>query len=413
MKEIITIQVSKFLNNELVEQIAQKQWHSTDPVFVNRSRQYVFDEITDENDCFGVVALTTKNEVVGRLHCVRNKENIKRWYYGDLFVIPEYRRMGIATQMIKAAKNQLSEMGAENLCCYVEPNNIASRQLQLAVGFEEKPFRKFNTFSNEGQIMYEVQIKEHFCVIPATVDDAYFVRILFVQNKKELNIGNISLDQWKEKLSKKEDNKKHCLICKGAIPIAYMELVKNEETSKNQISMFFVAKGFSHEQIYKFAENISKEMGTTIEITNDPSVEVLQAIAHRHGEIADKVLRGLNSIIQRAKSTTGYFAVILKNGAGEVIGFADFIQSSREPTKWLYTDLWVAPEHRCLGNAKAMVTAGCEYLSKIGGKTLLCTVDSENMPSLKTQRALGFREVENQPFEFFETSGLLMFEKTL
>lgn len=26
MKKIITIQISKFLNNELVEQIAQKQW---------------------------------------------------------------------------------------------------------------------------------------------------------------------------------------------------------------------------------------------------------------------------------------------------------------------------------------------------------------------------------------------------
>ena len=46
MKEIITIQISKFLNNELVEQIAQKQWHSQSPAFVNRSRQYIFDEIT-------------------------------------------------------------------------------------------------------------------------------------------------------------------------------------------------------------------------------------------------------------------------------------------------------------------------------------------------------------------------------
>ena len=77
-------------------------------------------------------------------------------------------------------------------------------------------------------------------------------------------------------------------------------------------------------------KNIEKEREITIEFTNDPGVEVLQAIAYRHGQIADKVLRGLNSIIQRAKNTTGYFAVILKNGAGEVIGFADFIQSRNE-----------------------------------------------------------------------------------
>ena len=55
MKEIIRIQISKFLSNELVEQIAQKQWHTTNPAFVNRSRQYVFDELTDDNDCFGVL----------------------------------------------------------------------------------------------------------------------------------------------------------------------------------------------------------------------------------------------------------------------------------------------------------------------------------------------------------------------
>lgn len=160
-------------------------------------------------------------------------------------------------------------------------------------------------------------------------------------------------------------------------------------------------------------KNIEKEREITIEITNNPGVEVLQAIAHRHGEIADKVLRGLNSIIQRAKSTTGYFAVILKNGAGEVIGFADFIQSSVEPTKWLYTDLWVAPEHRRVGNAKAIVTAGCEHLSKISAKTVLCNVEPNNLPSIKTQMALGFCEIPNEPFEFFENGGLLMFEKTL
>ncbi len=160
-------------------------------------------------------------------------------------------------------------------------------------------------------------------------------------------------------------------------------------------------------------KNYEKEKETTIEITNDPSLEILQAIANRHGQIADKVLRGLNSIIQRAKSTTGYFAVILKNGAGEVIGFADFIQSSGEPTKWLYTDLWVAPEHRRLGNAKTIVTAGCEHLQGNGAKTVLCNVEPNNLPSIKTQMALGFCEIPNEPFEFFENGGLLMFEKTL
>ena len=234
MKEIIRIQISKFLSDELVEQIAQKQWHSQSPAFVNRSRQYIFDEITDENDCFGVVALTAKNEVVGRLHCVRNKENIKRWYYGDLFVIPEYRRMGIATQMIEAAKNQLSEIGAQSLCCYVELDNIASRQLQKSVGFNERPFCTFNDFTNDGEIMYEFQIVDNLCIIPATENEAYFVRILFVQNKEKLSVGNIDMNEWKEILTEEE--------------ITYYKRGRNSHHSKNRrsisVSSYKMATGF-------------------------------------------------------------------------------------------------------------------------------------------------------------------------
>ena len=129
MKEIITIQISKFLTNDLVKKIAQKQWKTTDPSWINRSRQYVFDEFMNENDCFGVVATTSNDDVVGRLHCVRNENNSRLWYYGDLFVIPEYRRMGIASQMIRTSMNYLSELGAAMLRCYVEPDNTPSRKL--------------------------------------------------------------------------------------------------------------------------------------------------------------------------------------------------------------------------------------------------------------------------------------------
>ncbi len=96
MKDIVTIQISKFLTNEYVEQIAQSQWKALTPQFTNRSRQYIFDELVNSNDCFGVIATTAKNQIIGRIHCVRNENNPHLWYYGDLFVIPEYRRRGIA-----------------------------------------------------------------------------------------------------------------------------------------------------------------------------------------------------------------------------------------------------------------------------------------------------------------------------
>ena len=166
MDEIITIQISKFLTDEYVRQIAQKQWRTDAPQWVNRSRQYIFDEIMNDNNCFGVVAITQNGTVIGRIHCVRNESDQRLWYYGDLFITPEYRRKGIASQMIHAAIDHLAELGAVALRCYVDPKNTPSRNFQLSVGFSEKPFEPFNGFINDGEIMYEAQVPNKLTIIP-------------------------------------------------------------------------------------------------------------------------------------------------------------------------------------------------------------------------------------------------------
>lgn len=259
MKELITIQVSKFLTNELAGKIAQKQWKSSAPQWTNRSRQYIFDELINGNDCFGVIAETSNNEVVGRIHCVKNETNPLLWYYSDLFVIPEYRRMGIAKQMLHTAIGHLSEMGAAILRCYVEPGNIPSRNLQTSVGFAEKPFETFNNFINDGEIMYEIDIPSCFTVVPATVHEAYFVRKLFVKNKNALNTENISLSEREELLSAEDPDEKHFLICKGAMPVAYMKINGLLNKRDAWISMLLVDKGFQRQGIGSFAIHFAEQ----------------------------------------------------------------------------------------------------------------------------------------------------------
>lgn len=231
------------------------------PQWTNRSRQYIFDELVNGNDCFGVLAITSKNDVIGRLHCVKNYDNPLLWYYGDLFVVPEYRRCGVAKQMIRAAINNLSEIGAKTLRCYVEPKNFQSRNLQEAIGFSERPFEPFNDFMNDGEIMYEIGIKTLINFIPATVNEAYFIRILFVQNKERFNSANISLSEWKEILSNEKSYEEHFLICKGAMPIGYIRINKD----KACVSMLFIAKDFQGQGIdlyaIEWAENYLKAKG--------------------------------------------------------------------------------------------------------------------------------------------------------
>ena len=181
---------------------------------MNRSRQLIFGELNNENDCFEVIAVMSSNDFIGRIHCVKNENDPSLWYYGDLFVVPEYRRKGIAKQIIRTAINHLSEIGAKTLRCYVEPDNIPSINLQKSLGLVERPFETFNTFTNDGQIMYEIEIPSILSVISATVYEAYFVRMIFVQNKKELHTDNISLSEWKQILSAYDPDEKHFLICK-------------------------------------------------------------------------------------------------------------------------------------------------------------------------------------------------------
>ena len=274
MQQTIIISISKFLTNELVRDIALEQWHSALPLWVNRSRQYIFDEIANGNDCFGVLAVTSSGELVGRIHCVQNEQDPSRWYYGDLFVKAEYRRMGIAKQMLSAAITHLTERGASSLCCFVEPCNLASKSLQLSMGFAEREHKPFNGFITDGEIMYERAIENGLSVIPATADEAYFVTVLFAQNRYALHADRILLDEWKTYLSAGDEDERHFLICKGALPVAYMKINGLQNQDEAWISTLVVEKSFQRQKIgtfaIRYAEKYVKERGfDTLAILTD------------------------------------------------------------------------------------------------------------------------------------------------
>ena len=152
-----------------------------------------------------------------------------------------------------------------------------------------------------------------------------------------------------------------------------------------------------------------KSSNPTIQIMKHPDDTVIYAVAKHHGDIADKVVRGLTRIISEANEHSDYFATVMMKDE-EVIGYASFIQSRTDSHTWLYTDLWVMPQHRRQGYATAVVKAGIQHLSALGAKRVLCSVDPDNTPSLLLQQSLGVEGIAVEAFEGFETEGLLMFE---
>ncbi len=262
MKEIISVRISNYLSHGLAEQIAAARWNRAEAPWVNAVRQSLFDGTTD--DCFDVIATDSGGKFVGRLHCIRNEKDRGLWYYGDLFVVPDYRRKGVATQLVGTAKAHLSELGAHSVRCYVEPQNEPSLRLQRSLGFAEKPYEPFDLLQNEGQIMFVCEIPSLLSVIPATADEAYFVCILYAQNRDALHTERISLQEWKGYLSQNDPDEAHFLICKGAIPVGYIKL-NGLQGHDAWLSTLFVSRSHHRTGVgtfgVRFAESFAKKRG--------------------------------------------------------------------------------------------------------------------------------------------------------
>jgi ribosomal protein S18 acetylase RimI-like enzyme len=270
--EIITIKVSEFLSGELAQKIAAAQWNCPD--WSNRVTEFVYFAKT-HTDCFNVIAVNECDDVVGRLYCEQNSENSKLWYYGDLCVIPEYRRRHIAERMLALAEQTLIDRWCSRLVCYVEPDNIPSQNLQKKLGFKECPYRQFNYLSNDGEIMFEKELDE-FNIIAADKNNAWFVNRIYAKNLEALHGNEITFDEQRSLLSAGDKDERHFLIQKGAVPCAYIKVNGLDRGDVGWISMLAVEPAFQKRRIgeyaVRFAEKFLKEIGkscVSVHITAD------------------------------------------------------------------------------------------------------------------------------------------------
>ncbi len=79
------------------------------------------------------------HDIVGAVNFMRDTEDPLRWYLGDLFVISEYRRHGIARRLILRGIDEIRSKasGSEHIHSYIEAGNTASRELHRSLGFSE------------------------------------------------------------------------------------------------------------------------------------------------------------------------------------------------------------------------------------------------------------------------------------
>lgn len=255
--EFISFSVREFIDVKTAGKIAQAQWNDSEQY--NGIVHFAFSGKI-KTDCFNVIAQNETGDVVGRLFCLQNAENKGMWYYGDLFVVPEYRRRHIAKRMLEFAETVLFDKWCNTLRCYVEPENEASLAFQLKTGFTERPYQSFNELINDGQLMFEKELPTFNASEAHGKIAAQYIAAIFGSNAEALHSRIIPCSEWCSLLSSDDPDEKHFLIRKGAVPCAYLKvngLESGDETG--WISMLAVAPTFQRKGAGTYAVQFAEE----------------------------------------------------------------------------------------------------------------------------------------------------------
>ncbi len=261
-KFLTEISVCEFLTAELTEKIAAAQWHR--PEWADSITRFVYEGKT-RTDCFNVIAQNENGDVIGRIFCLQNDKDSKLWYYGDLFVSPQYRRRHIADRMLALAEQYLFDKWCTALRCYVEQDNTPSLDLQKKHGFAEKPFQPFNNLINDGKLMFEKKLYPFNASAAVGREDARYAALIYEKNIEVLHGNEITYNEWCTLLSADDSDERHFLIRKGALPCAYLKINGIDSGSTGWISMLAVEPAFQRkgvgEYAVRFAEKYFKEKG--------------------------------------------------------------------------------------------------------------------------------------------------------
>lgn len=144
----------------------------------------------------------------------------------------------------------------------------------------------------------------------------------------------------------------------------------------------------------------------TITVSDCPSPELAESIARAQWHKAEQS----DSVIGYSHSDCFN---IIASADNAVIGRVQCLRSMTDKERWLYGDIFIAPEYRRRHIAEKMVNAALDVLRDRGCRCVCAYVEHENMLSLSLLKKLGFKEAPYEPFDGISNEEELMFEMEL
>lgn len=221
----ICVKILRYPNDEILKAITKRYCDKSKEIEIS-----ITDAISNahyKSDFFCVV-VTDNISVIGWANFFQSSLEGDQWFYSDLWVNTCYRRRGIAKKIIKSGLDYLSQTEAQLLKCTVEPNNIASINLQKSMGFKETKLVPFEDFEISGQIMFEIDVEQNLNMVELT--DRYDYLIFICDLIK--NENNISDNEYQRLYKETRDTlilnnnsrQYNYIIRKGIVPICWVRI---------------------------------------------------------------------------------------------------------------------------------------------------------------------------------------------
>lgn len=218
--DCVTISVKEFITPGLAEKTAKALWNK--PEWADSIISFNYKNKIN-TDCFYVIAQNAAGNVIGKLFCIQNAENAGLWYYGDLFVIPQYRGRRISKRLLETAEQTLSDKWCHTLRCYVEPDNEISLRLQREYGFAECAYKTFNDLINDGQIMFEKMLETFNASQVTEKNGVRYITDIFNRNAALLHSNIIPYREWCELIYANDTDEKHFSDMQGCSSVRLSE----------------------------------------------------------------------------------------------------------------------------------------------------------------------------------------------
>jgi len=271
------ISIKHLLTPELLREIADAQREQPERTFwgltqnISRSKWH--------SGHFNVVARAWDGGVAGYAGFMQSEAEADKWFYSDLWVKKDCRRQGIASAMVREGLEYLSDIGAKELYCTVEPRNHASNALQKRLGFARAAAMPFPELCPDGLRIYRLAVPQHWNIISLPQEDFYIMAVceLLTGGKNGETLHSKKLQpqersaffmEMKRALQSGGPDEANFILHKKIVPAAWLKINGLQGKECAWISMLAVFEKFQHQGIgsfaVRFAEDFARERGFSV-----------------------------------------------------------------------------------------------------------------------------------------------------